>query len=525
MKIGMGVRGRLGQVTGVARRRPLAAALPALAVLAALVGAQPALAGIQQEFQIFSDCPVNTPGLGTCIVSTTTGGEFKIGSKTVPITQPVILQGGLKIGSPVLVPAADGNTLSKTALPVPGGIIGIELLGPLTGVTATAELAGNVELNVINANSGKGVAAVIPLKVKLDNPLLLNACYVGSDSEPLTPQLTTGTTNPPPPNTPISGSTGTPVIKAHGKIVIIENSSLVDNAFAAPGANGCAGPLALVVDPAVDLETGLPAAAGHNAAIMNGTLAAAGARAVRAVRLLPTLGRCQKTEGEKVGGSKIYHGGYIDSGCIEENLPHTGAYEWVPGPGPANKFTGTGGGATLETAGGSALKCAASHSSGEYTGTQSATASVTFTGCALATSKEPCQSAGAAPGEITAASLQGQLGFIKDVSEGTEIHVSLGWDLKHEPSLINAECGASKEAVVISGSVIAPISSLEKMTSAYTLKYAQAGGKQAPESFEEAPKDVLSTSIGGGAGEQTGLKTTEKIANEEKLEFKGETEE
>jgi hypothetical protein len=506
------------------RRRSLFAA-SLVAGLLGLLGVAPlALAGIQREFAIFSDCPLNNPEVGTCIVSTTTSGEFKIGKKTVPITQPVVLQGGLTPDSSRLVPAADGNTLSKTALPVPGGIIGIELLGPLTSVTATAELAGTAEVNVVNANTAEGVAASLPLKVKLDNPALGSTCYVGSNSEPLAPQLTTGTTNPPPPNTPISGDPGEAVLGGHGKIITILHSSLVDNAFAAPGAKGCAEPLSLLVDPAVDLQTGLPAPSGENAAVLNGTLVAAGARYVKAQALLPTLGRCQKVESEKVGKEKVFHGGYVDAGCTEENPARFGKFEWTPGPGAANKFSGTSTTATLETTGKSQIRCAASTTHGEYTGTKSATLGLALTGCKLVASGESCQSSGAASGEITASGLSAELGFIQDIDQGGEVLATAGWDLKREPSIISGECGSAKQALLVTGSVIAPISAAEKMVSAYTLKLAETGGKQAPESFEEAPKDTLTETLGGGPSEQAGLKATEKITNEEKLEFKVEAE-
>jgi hypothetical protein len=507
-----------------ARKRTLLVALVASVALTAFATAPSAHAGIQHEFAVFSDCPINSPGVTSCIVSTTTSGEFHIGKKTVPISLPVLLQGGLTATSPVLVPAADGNTLSKTALPVPGGIVGIEILGPLTSVTATAELAGPVEINVTNANTGKGTAASFPLKVKLDNPLLLNACYIGSESEPLTPQLTTGTTNPPPPNGPIKGSTGEIVISAHGKILGVKNSSLVDNAFAVPGANGCAGPLALVVDPAVNLQVGLPAAAGQNTAILNGSLEQTTARAVKAQAQLPDLGRCVKAESHKEGKATVFNGGYVDSGCVEENREHTGKFEWVPGPGPLKKFTGTSLAVTLETVGKAKVKCLASHTTGEYTGTKTATLNVTLTECKLAAKNETCQSAGAATGEITANGLGATLGFIKDESKGTELSLSLGWDLAHEPSVLSAECGSAKEALLVTGSVIAPIGTIDKMTSAYPLKFSAVSGKQVPEAFEEAPKDTLSASVGAGSAEQAGLTAANKITNEDKLEFKGETE-
>ncbi len=514
---------RLARLTG-ARRRTLTTTAAALSALGALIGAGPASAGLHKEFAIFKDCPVNTPGVVTCVVSPTTGGEFHLGNPTVPVNKEVLLQGGLKENNPLLVPAEGGETLSKTPLQVPGGLIGIELLPPLTEVTATAELAGPVELNPANAVEGKGIAASLPLKVKLDNPTLGPSCYLGSESEPIALNLTTGSTNPPPPNTPISGSPGKTVISGHGKIVSAVGSSLVDNSFAAPGANGCAGILSLVVDPSIDLKEGLPAAPGHNTAIMSGGFSVAGARSVVADRALPEIGRCVKVEAEKVGKTKVTHGGYVDSGCIEESLPKIGQFEWIPGPGPAKKFTGKTTTATLETTGGKKVKCTSSTAQGEYTGTKSATLGVTLNGCAIVKGGT-CQSGGAGAGEITASGLSAQLGFIKDVEENGEFHPSVGWDLTHSPTIVSAECGTGKESLVVTGSVIAPISTLDKMTASYTLKYSQAAGKQSPEAFEEEPNDTLSASFGGGAGEQTGLATTVKVSNEEKLEVKAEAEE
>jgi len=513
----------LARLTG-ARRRALVTTAAALSALGAMIGAAPASAGLHKELAIFSDCPVNTPGVVTCVVSTTTSGEFHLGSKTVPVSKTVVLQGGLKENNPLLVPAENGETLSKTPLQVPGGILGIEVLPPLTEVTATAELAGPVELFTSNATSGKGTAAVLPLKVKLDNPALGPACYLGSESEPIALNLTTGTTNPPPPNTPISGSPGQAVISGHGKIVSTVNSSLVDNAFAAPGANGCAGLLSLVVDPAVDLQTGLPAAAGHNTAIMNGGFSVAGARSVRADRALPEIGRCVVAESEKQGKVTSYKGGYVDAGCIEESLPHFGKYEWIPGPGSSPKFTGKSAAVVLETTGGKKVKCASSTSEGEYTGAKSATLGLKLSGCAIVKGGA-CQTAGANAGEVTAGGLQAQLGFIRDVEQNGEFLPSVGWDLSHAGSIVSAECGTGKESLVVSGSVIAPISTIDKMTASYTLKYSQAAGKQTPEAFEEEPNDTLRASFGGGSGEQAGLATAVKVANAEKLEVKAEAEE
>src|SRR5207244_6642107 len=96
----------------------------------------------QKNFLPFATCPVDAPGVRECVVSTVTSGEFHLGNNTVPINKTITLQGGLNTKTRELMPATDGNTLSKTALTLPGGLLGIELLGDLTEVTTTAELAG-----------------------------------------------------------------------------------------------------------------------------------------------------------------------------------------------------------------------------------------------------------------------------------------------------------------------------------------------------------------------------------------------
>jgi hypothetical protein len=498
------------------RKQALAAATTIVATLAMLGGPAPAIAGLQQEYSIFNDCPVNAPGVQGCIVSKVTSGEFKLGSKTVPINKTVTLQGGFK--GTELIPAADGNTLSKTPLVVPGGLVGLEVLPPLTEVTATAELAGPVSIKF------NPVEVALPLKAKLDNPLLLNECYVGSSAEPVFPHLIEGTTNPPPPNKPITGNPGTPVISGNGKILTVNGNSLVDNAFSVPGANGCAGPLALVVDPAVDLQAGLPAAAGTNAAVLNGSLAETGAEVVRGEAALPEFGRCEKVVGEKEGKITVFHGAYVGSNCVEESRPHTGKYEWHAGAGANNKFTGSSGKATLETVGKAKVTCAGSTSSGEYTGLKTATETVKFSGCTLGVAKEACQSSGAGAGEIVTSPLEGNLGFITDEVKGEGLVVSVGLDLAHASSLLTAECGGSKQSLVVAGSVIAPITSLEKMVASSTLKYKSVAGVQAPEQFEGGSKDTLTSALGGRSAEQAGLTATQKITNEEKLEIKAEFE-
>jgi len=283
------------------KRLFLAAALAAVM----LVPASSASAALTGEYARFSNCGFSNPVIDLCLYAPTSSGSFTMGKKAVPLVNPVILQGGLDapegIAGPLTFYApADGNTLSKTPQPVPGGLLGVtapswwpQILKDLfnetinngfTGVTATVELAApasSVKVSIRNALFEEGAAFQMPVKVKLSNPFLGNSCYIGSNSNPISLNLTTGTTSPPPPNTPISGSRGEIGEPAFG-IVSISKNRLVDNAFGAPGANGCGGILfSWAVDPLVNSIVGVPSPAGTNTAILEGTTYLAGAEVLR----------------------------------------------------------------------------------------------------------------------------------------------------------------------------------------------------------------------------------------------------
>jgi hypothetical protein len=89
-------------------------------------------------------------------------------------------------------------------------------------------------------------------------------------------------TSPPPPNTPISGAGGEGKFLEGGRIIELKNNKLVDNAWAAPGVNGCGGFLVeLILNPIINAAAGLPATAGHNTAILKGTVSSASTVAVK----------------------------------------------------------------------------------------------------------------------------------------------------------------------------------------------------------------------------------------------------
>jgi hypothetical protein len=278
----------------------------ATALLAAmLVPASQALASSHHpkgEFAQFAECPLSHPTLPLCLYAESSGGFFQVGKKTVPLKNPVILQGGLEEDAEenlIFVGAENGETLSKTPQTVPGGLLGIEapkswplflqilfdetINKGLTGVTATVELAApasSIEVSPPHLLSEVGTALELPVKIKLSNSFLGNNCYIGSNAKPVVIDFTTGETSPPPPNKPIHGSAGT-LIPGEG-LVTLSGGSFVNNSFAAPGANGCGGLFSFLVDPFVNSLVGIPSAAGTNTAILEGKFQLASALAVRA---------------------------------------------------------------------------------------------------------------------------------------------------------------------------------------------------------------------------------------------------
>jgi hypothetical protein len=284
------------------RRSVLASAVAVVALLAVAASASALPFHPTGIYANFGDCPLGNTSVVSCIYSTTNSGEVKIGSTAVPITNQIVLQGGLtqnaETGATTFINAADGTTLTKAAQTVPGGLLGIiapeflpEFLqvifnefinhGP-TGVTATTELVGTPTWNQENLEERTGTGVSLPVRLHLENGFLGSACYIGSSSSPVTLALTTGTTAPPAPNTPITGTLGTITFKEGGKLLIATGDKLVNNSFSVPTASGCGGIFSLLVDPVIDLKLGLPSAAGKNTAILKGNLEQASAAAVKA---------------------------------------------------------------------------------------------------------------------------------------------------------------------------------------------------------------------------------------------------
>jgi hypothetical protein len=253
------------------------------------------------EYAQFNECPLNRATITDCVLSVSSGGGFTVGKKSVPLVNPVTLQGGFEgAGEEVeFYGAENGNTLSKTPQPVPGGLLGItaptwwpkfiqdwfnNLINEgFTGVTATVELTGpskgltNIKLNTENLLFEEGTALGLPAKIKLSNAILGSECYIGSDESPVQLKFTSGTSGK------LKGSAGTISFnEPFFTITTISGGKLVDGTYAAPGAEGCGGFASFLVNPLVNSILGTPSASGKNSATLEGKLQDAVAAEVRA---------------------------------------------------------------------------------------------------------------------------------------------------------------------------------------------------------------------------------------------------
>jgi hypothetical protein len=232
-----------------------------------------AQAATEPGYGMFADCPdkADSSAITTCVTSDITGGHLKLGSKDTPITDPLRLVAGLD---------TNGNTraahLNSTRQRIPGGLIGITGLDWLRFFYPFDALQVYAEPQAAGVPSGLASQPInLPLKVRLHNPILSSTCFIGSNTSPISLHLISGTTSPPLPNLPITGSNGTVVSNpAAPNAAFIQGVKLVDNSFAAPAAQGCdlLG-FNLVVTALVNATSGLPSPAGTNEATQTGNLA------------------------------------------------------------------------------------------------------------------------------------------------------------------------------------------------------------------------------------------------------------
>jgi hypothetical protein len=255
------------------------------------------------EFTQFGECPLDRATLTDCLYGVINGGSFALGKKTVPVRNPIVLQGGFEgAGAEIqFFGAQSGPTISNTPQSVPGGLVGLRapvswpkpiqewfngsVSSGLTGVSVTVELAApatSIKLDTENLVFQEGIALGLPIKIHIENPMFGNNCYLGSSAKPIQLEFTTGTTAPPLPNKPLKGFSGRISFNPEFTLLSIGGVRLVDNAFAVPQrASGCGGSFAPFIDPLVDSILGTPSVSGRNTGILESDLKDAAAPAVR----------------------------------------------------------------------------------------------------------------------------------------------------------------------------------------------------------------------------------------------------
>ena len=172
--------------------------------------------------------------------ATVTAGTIRIGTTSFAFNDqdPITFNGTIDAAGNVNVPTGGQHypTFSVSGYPV-----SIIPTHPITGTINPMTGVGSLRLRVY---------------IKIDGVPTASGCAIGSSGSPIDLNaLITGTTSPPGPNTPISG---TPYNTGDGTL------KLVNNSFSVPASNNC-GPGAGTVDG----QLGLPSAAGNNEAQFN----------------------------------------------------------------------------------------------------------------------------------------------------------------------------------------------------------------------------------------------------------------
>jgi len=203
-------------------------------------------------------------------------GTIDIGTLDTTFHGPGIVDGGTALNSatqPNWVEALNGQSFSspRQLLSIPV----MALLGNPSGVTppdnsdvyVVAQQAGPMGFSLITPGQGLNPLTVVPLSFHLINPLLGPNCYIGTEADPVTLNLTTGTSGA------LTGNLGTLSTAGFTGGLYTTGTEVVDGTFATPAATGCGN--GGVWDTAIDTTGNLPSASGSNEAILYGNFALA----------------------------------------------------------------------------------------------------------------------------------------------------------------------------------------------------------------------------------------------------------
>ncbi|MFL6123237.1 hypothetical protein [Actinophytocola sp.] len=230
-------------------------------------------------------CPVDDPAMlaadgatvaALCLSSHAQSGTFTIGSTTLTTGSTDLQLGVLNQGGTYTTVAPSGGAVLGDAVDIPGGLLGLMCPSnipvvsaicltlannPLNRVTATIQSAGAPTGFNLAAGTGAGTPIInLPVKIKLDNPLLGGNCYIGSNSNPIV--LKPANLTRPTAKVVRFSPDGTPSATGQQGYLSLSGADQGDSTFAVPRSNGCG--LLGILSGAVDLKQGLPSPAGEN---------------------------------------------------------------------------------------------------------------------------------------------------------------------------------------------------------------------------------------------------------------------
>ncbi len=250
----------------------------------------PAASELAGNWAPFDRCPVDDPAMldadgdelaALCLASSSASGTMTIGEKTVPTAGTDLQFGLLGDGVDYTTVSPAGTGIEADPVTVPGGLL--NLMCPsdipvltslcekaadssLNAVTATVEPAGDPSDFNLNAGLSTGQPIVtLPIKIKLDNPLLGGNCYIGSNEDPIL--LQPANAEQPTLNLVRYAPDGTTDPTGVMSNIALSGADQVDDSFAVPGADGCG--LFGALDWAVDAQLGLPSPEGANSLVLH----------------------------------------------------------------------------------------------------------------------------------------------------------------------------------------------------------------------------------------------------------------
>ncbi|MFF0429016.1 hypothetical protein ACFYUJ_32065 [Streptomyces sp. NPDC004520] len=266
-------------------------ALGAFASMGTATAATPVLNGgwaPSTRCPVDADAMISSDGLDTspqCVVSYSFSGSIKLGNTTVP-TGKTNLQIGVvqnADGTNSVVAPAGGALIADPAT-VPGGLLGLMCPSDIPFITDICRQLSDASLNKITAtmesvgtpSAFDQIAGVltdqpivtIPVRIHLQNPFLGDNCYIGTKSSPIL--LRPRNLNAPEFGVERFNGDGSANEEGDLSRLNLLGSTQYDDTFAVPGASGCGLGLGLV-NGAVNLKTGLPAASGKNKLVLNNT--------------------------------------------------------------------------------------------------------------------------------------------------------------------------------------------------------------------------------------------------------------